>query len=187
MPKTITDEQLVQKITTGDKELYSEIVQRYQAKLVRYTTMLLNGNVAAAEDVVQETFIKSYINLRSFNVKRKFSSWIFRISHNEAMNYIRKHKKEIQHDDEEWESKIVDYRPNQSEEVDEMFKNKKISKALSKLDLKYREPLVLYIYHGNSYAEIGNILKMPAATVGVRISRAKTQLKTIFKKEGIKT
>jgi len=180
-----TDESLVKAITDGNKELYAEIVKRYQEKLIRYARGILNGNQSAAEDVVQETFIKAYMNLKSFKIDRKFSSWIYRITHNEAVNYIKKHKKEIQHDDEEWESKIVDYRPSQADEVEKMFSKKVVKKSLLKLDLKYREPLMLYIYQGSSYEEIGEILKMPIATVGVRIARAKQQLKTILKQEGI--
>lgn len=180
-----SDEQLVVKVTSGDKELYAELVQRYQAKLVRYVTNILNGNDAAAQDVVQETFIKAFVNLRSFKVDRKFSSWIYRIAHNEAMNYIKKHKREVQHDDEEWEGKLVDERPTQVDDVEKMFNNNSVKKSLAKLDLKYREPLMLYIYYGNSYEEISEILKMPRATVGVRISRAKDRLKVILKQEGI--
>ena len=183
--KVLSDEELVIRITAGDNELYSEIVQRYQVKLVRYVTNILNGNNAAAQDVVQETFIKAFVNLRSFKVDRKFSSWVYRIAHNEAMNYIKKHKREVQHDDEEWESRLVDERPTQVEEVDKMFSNKLVKRSLAKLDLKYREPLMLYIYYGNSYEEIGEILKMPRATVGVRISRAKDKLKLVLKQEGI--
>lgn len=185
--KELTDEQVVGKIIAGDKESYSVIVERYETKLVRYVANIFNGNQASAQDVVQETFIKAYINLRSFKVDKKFSSWIYRIAHNEAMNYIKKHKKEIQHDDEEWESKLVDERPTQEQEIDEMFSQKEVKKVLAKLDLKYREPLILYIYYGHSYQEISDILKMPSATVGVRISRAKHKLKVLLNQEGAKS
>jgi len=172
-----TDEQLVKKITEGDIELYADIVERYQAKLVRYSAMLLNGNQAGAQDSVQETFIKAYVNLRSFKTDKKFSSWIYRICHNESMNYIKKHKREVQHDDEEWAGKLVDERPTQDQEIEEMFADKSTKQLLSKIDLKYREPLVMYIYYGKSYKEIADILKIPAATVGVRINRAKAKLR----------
>src|SRR3989338_2893947 len=76
----ITDEELVQKISAGEHDLYSAIIDRYQDK---------------ATDIVQETFTKAFINLKSFNISKSFSSWIYRITHNEAINAIKKYEREI--------------------------------------------------------------------------------------------
>ncbi|KKQ24461.1 MAG: RNA polymerase sigma-70 factor, ECF subfamily [Candidatus Roizmanbacteria bacterium GW2011_GWC1_37_12] len=90
----MSDEELITKIRTKDKELYAEIIRRYEAKLLRYANYLINDKDKAA-DIVQEAFIKAYINLNGFEVKKKFSSWIYRIVHNQAVNFIKKNKKEV--------------------------------------------------------------------------------------------
>ena len=89
----LSDEEVVEITRTKNKETYAEIIKRYQKKLMRYATYLLNDDDKAA-DVVQESFIKAYENLNSFNSNKKFSSWIYRIVHNQAINLINKHKKE---------------------------------------------------------------------------------------------
>ena len=86
----LKDQEIVDLIRTKDKELYSELVKRYEDKLMRYALSIV-GNEQKAADVVQQSFIKAYVNLQSFNLKKKFSSWIYRIVHNEAINEIKKY------------------------------------------------------------------------------------------------
>ena len=90
----LSDEQLVGYIREKDKEAYVEIINRYKDRLMRYAAYLTGDNDNAS-DAVQEAFIKAYINLNGFNTKKKFSSWIYRIVHNEAMNLLRKDNKEL--------------------------------------------------------------------------------------------
>ena len=92
--KLLSDEELVVQIRTKNKERYSDLVKRYQDKLMRYATYLLHDEQKAL-DVVQESFIKAYVNLNGFDTKKKFGSWIYRIVHNEAMNSAKKFIKEI--------------------------------------------------------------------------------------------
>ena len=87
-----TDEELVEIVRSEDKELYSELVYRYEDKLVRYANYLI-GDEHKAADAVQEAFIKAFINIKSFDLKKKFSSWIYRIVHNESINLVKKDKK----------------------------------------------------------------------------------------------
>ena len=96
----LSDEDLVKKITSGKSDLFRELVERYEARLLRYAASIAGGDQTAAQDIVQEAFIKTYVKLNSFNTKRKFSSWMYRIVHNEAINYCKKHKKELHPDDE---------------------------------------------------------------------------------------
>jgi len=85
---------LVNKIRTSDRELFAELVNRYEEKLLRYATYLLHDEQKAS-DVVQDSLIKAYINLNGFDTKKKFSSWIYRIVHNETMNSVKKYHKEV--------------------------------------------------------------------------------------------
>ena len=79
----VSDEVLVVQVIEGDADAYATLMTRYESRLLRYVIYLIHDQ-AAAEDAVQETFIKAYQNLRSYKPSYKFSSWIYRIAHNEA-------------------------------------------------------------------------------------------------------
>jgi len=175
--KNISDEELVIKIRKENKELYSEIVNRYEAKLMRYANYL-TYNQEKAEDAVQESFIKAYVNLNGFNVKKKFSSWIYRIVHNEAMNVAKKYRKESPiNEDMDWSSKI-----NLEEEFDKKQIQEMAQKCLKEMPIKYSEPLELFFIEDYSYGDISDILKLPMGTIATRINRAKAIMKKICQK-----
>jgi RNA polymerase sigma-70 factor (ECF subfamily) len=137
----------------------------------------------AAADVIQNSFIKAFINLRGFNVKKKFSSWIYRIVHNEAINEIKKHKREISLDSNEWLKDIGSDDKTAEEDIDKERAKTLLKENLQKIPLKYSEPLELYYIEERSYEEISDILKMPTGTVGTRISRGKKALKKYYEKD----
>lgn len=171
----LSDEQLVKIIREKDKELYSEIIKRYQTKLSHYLRKFIYDQ-DELEDVLQVVFIKAYKNLYGFNINKKFSSWIYRIAHNEAINYFKKYSgKKISLDEVEY--KIIDEKINMQDYVDKNFLKKKIEKLLINIKLKYREPLILFYFEGKSYEEISDILKIPKSTVGTLILRGKKILK----------
>ena len=176
--ENLTDEQLVAVVREKDKELYAEIIRRYQQKLGHYLRKFIR-NDDELQDVLQNVFIKTYRNLYDFDVKKKFSSWIYRIAHNEALNYLKKHSKEINVEMEELE--IVDDKLDLKDKIDHAFLKERIERALSSLKLKYREPLILYFFEQKSYEEITDILRVPRNTVGTLIARGKKQLKEELK------
>jgi len=171
-----TDEEVVAYIQSKDQEVYFVIVERYQAKLLRYVNSIIHNEKAI--DVVQETFIKAFINLRSFDNRKKFSSWIYRIAHNEALNAIKKNHREV--------SLEEDFDIESDENITDNFEKKeiasKVEKCISKMPLIYSEPLVLYGVEDKSYEEISDILRIPMGTVATRISRAKILMKNICQK-----
>ena len=83
-----SDEELA-ILSLKDKENFSQIVNRYASKIQRYIARV-TGNWQESEDINQEVFFKAYVNIASFNPKLKFSSWLYRIAHNESVNYIKK-------------------------------------------------------------------------------------------------
>jgi len=172
--KKLTDEQLVEIVRTKDKELYLEIVVRYQEKLLRYAINLIQDKLKA-EDAVQESFIKAFINLNSFNLKMKFSSWIYRIVHNQVMNTFNKYKKELPLLDN------IDFDSGKNLELELTKKEiqERVNKCFSKISIIYSEPLTLYYIEEKSYEEISDILRLPVGTVGTRINRAKVMMKKI--------
>lgn len=173
----LTDEEIVGKVRSGEHDFYAVIIERYKNKLLRYAMNLVHDEDRASY-VVQDAFIKSYINLNGFDVKKKFSSWIYRIVHNEAMNIIKKYSKEVLIlDDFDFESE---------EDIVKDFEQKEtathVEKCLGLMPLIYSEPLSLYYLDEKSYEEISDILRIPMGTVAVRISRAKKLMKHICQK-----
>ena len=177
----LSDEQLVAEIRENNKELYSEIMRRYQTKLSHYLKKFFRSQ-DELDDVLQEVFIKVYRNLYGFDIEKKFSSWIYRITHNEAINHLKKNsKKNISLDETEWE--IIDEKLDLPSHVDSVQLREKIQVALSELKEKYREPLILYYFEQKTYEEISDILHLPRNTVGILIMRGKSKLKEILKYE----
>ncbi len=181
-----SDEEIVQ-MTLENINNYRYIIERYEGKLMRYIRGLLYVNTEDAEDILQEVFIKAYRNLNSFNPKYKFSNWIYRIAHNEAVSFLRKNKKrklEIANDPEKdiFENLASDL--DLEKEYMEEDSAERVGKILAKLDTKYRDVLVLKYLEGKDYNEISEILHIPSGTVGSLISRAKIKLKDMMISDG---
>lgn len=174
---TLSDEALVVLVRTKEKERFSDIVERYQEKLMRYAIRIVHDEQKAM-DVVQDAIIKAYINLNGFDEKKRFSSWIYRIVHNEAMNRIKKHQKEI--------PLPPDFDVRSEENIEDEYSRKemieKVQMCLDKMPVMYSEPLALYYVDEKSYEEISDILRIPMGTVATRINRAKVLMKTICQK-----
>jgi RNA polymerase sigma-70 factor (ECF subfamily) len=173
-----TDEQLALAVQEGDSEKFGELVERYDAKLLRYARKFLL-DPDDAQDIVQDIFIKAYENLQSFDATRKFSPWIYRIAHNEFVNALKKRESRrtvftIDFDTLFPHLQAVDTADSAALERDT---RETIEKHLDKLDPKYREPLILYYLESMDYREIADILRIPISTVGVRLARARAMLK----------
>lgn len=170
----LTDEQLAVQVQQQVRPAFAIIIRRYQKKLMRYATNL-TGDSDMASDVVQNAFLKSYQNIQSFNPKRQFSSWLYRIVHNEAINCLKKHAKTIT---------LPEYTEFESATniEDDYIRTQIIAnthRCLEKLPLRYREPLVLFYLEEKSYQQISDIVHLPSNTIGTRILRAKILLKKI--------
>src|SRR3990167_1228916 len=173
----LSDEEIAEVVRTKDKEAYAEIIKRYQTKLMRYARYIMGDDHMGA-DVVQEGFIKAYVNLNGFNSKKKFSSWIYRIVHNEAMNMLNKHVKQLPI------NRVVEFDGGVNLE-NEFIKNEMINHAhlcLEQMPIIYKEPLSLFYLEEKSYEEISDILRIPIGTVGTRINRAKGIMKKLCQK-----
>lgn len=179
--KSLGDEALAELVRSQDQELYREIMIRYQDKLMRYASYLVQDENQAA-DVVQEAFIKAFVNLHGFQTKKKFSSWIYRIVHNEAINYLKKHRREISLENNQWLEQKIKSDDNIEEDFSNGETREMLNQCLKKLPVKYREPLVLFYLENNSYEEISDVLQLPLGTVGTRISRGKKMMRVIYEK-----
>lgn len=172
-----SDEELVKK-TISDSSFFAELIRRYEGKLGAYLKRF-GFEQKDIEDALQEIFISIYKNLNAFDPKLKFSSWIYRIAHNYAVSVYRKKKIQTV---ELTENFVEDLKEENDllEELDKSVTYELVAKALTQVDLKYREVLVLRYFEDKDYEEISDILKKPAGTVATLLNRAKKQFKEKF-------
>lgn len=178
--KDLSDEKVVEVVRSQSKHDYKVLVDRYEEKLLSYATYMVRDE-QAAQDVVQNAFIKAYQNLMGFNVKKKFSSWIYRIVHNEAINEIKRNKKLLSLESNTWVLNISDSGNDIVTELGLKETKEMVKNNVKKLPLKYREPLALFYMQDYTYEQISDILRIPVSTVGTRIKRAKVALAKIIK------
>ncbi|MCA9363035.1 sigma-70 family RNA polymerase sigma factor [Candidatus Kaiserbacteria bacterium] len=184
-----SDEELV-KLTLDNKSYFGDIVDRYEAKLKRYITRLGVRNPDDQLDVLQEIFLKVYRNLNGFDTSLKFSSWIYRIAHNEAVSWYRKRnvrpEGHLIADSEE----IISFLGSKDEGADVVFdkdiNSKVLNEALHNIDEKYREALILRFFEHKEYEEISDILKIPVGSVGTLLHRGKKQLQSVLNQAKIR-
>jgi len=185
--KENTDNQLVKIIRRGNPERYSEIIDRYRGKLFAYLYCLV-GQKDETEDLLQNVFIKVYKNLSRFDQSRKFSSWIYRIAHNEAVNHIKRKylKKFVSWEDIVTTKDQLDLSSLEDNASEEWIKNERIKEVhdiVDKLPVKYKQVLILRYFSGKSYGEMAEIIGKPVNTVGTLINRAKEKLHEEIKME----
>jgi RNA polymerase sigma-70 factor (ECF subfamily) len=162
-----------------DSEYFALLVDRYVPKLTRYIRRRSLATSDDIEDLLQNIFIKVYRNLNDYDTTLLFSSWIYRIAHNEMIDWYRREKRRatlsLDDDAQDIVTKLMS-----DDDLTTRFSNeeqkKYIINTLNGLDEKYKEILLLRFFEEKSYEEIADILKIPAGTVAVRINRAKKQL-----------
>jgi len=173
-----TDEELV-ALVLEDQERYLYLMRRYEQKILRYIIRLSGLQRDDAEDVLQEVFIKAYRNLRDFDRTLKFSSWLYRIAHNETVSSHRRTKSRPQVVDIGDENVVENLaaEPDLAPSFDRLHDSKKIREILDGLDDKYREVLLLRFFEERDYAEISDILRKLPGTVATLLNRAKEKLR----------
>ena len=181
-----TDEELA-VMAEGNIAVFEELISRYEKKLMRYIARIANFSNEENEEVLQEIFIKVWKNINSFSSDLKFSSWIYRIAHNETISIYRKAKSrgisdQVELNDELFLPSKIDF----VKELDDKISSHNIQNVLLEMDTKSREILVLKFLEEQSYEEISDILKLPMGTIATRINRAKEKFRGILNKLKIK-
>ena len=180
MPPAATDEEIVRR-ALADKEAFALLIRRYEAKLTRYLERLGVGVREDREDILQNAFIKAYMNLNGFDLTLAFSSWIYRITHNEAMSFFRRKNARPQIIlDEESEiliTELEDEHADTSALAELRLSHEELAKAFATLPPQYRDVLALRFFENRSYAEMSDILEVPVGTVSTLLYRAKHALR----------
>lgn len=185
--ENLTDEEIAILVQNGNKDAYAHIINRFEPKIKRYAYRFFRDKEDIT-DTVQDVFIKAYVNLQSFNPTMKFNPWIYRIAHNEFVNKIawKSIRKFVPIDSDELIPLAISAPEDVMRDALQGDEKRLMEEHLSKLDDKYKTPIILFYYDGLSYEEISDILQIPPNTVGVRIKRAKDKLKDIIKTYGDK-
>lgn len=174
------EQRIISAVKKGETEQFREIELLYHDKILFYLRHLV-GSKEEAEDILQDVFMKVFATMSRFDNRRKFSSWMYRIAHNEAMNHL-KHRNKYR--SVSWEDIVsVKDRMETSDREDSPQerwvrgeRRVEVRRALQTLPQKYREALLLRFYFEKSYDEIADIIGKPRNTVGTLISRAKARL-----------
>ncbi|ALX49341.1 RNA polymerase sigma factor SigW [Lentibacillus amyloliquefaciens] len=173
----------VKQVKRGDQSAFEEIVSFYQHKIFQHCYRML-GNRYEAEDIGQETFIRAYVNIHSFDDKRKFSTWLYRIATNLTIDRIRKRKPDYYLDAEikgtdglnMYSQMAADDRLPE-EEVQGMELKDYITQEIYGLPPKYRSVIILRYLEEFSLQEISDVLDLPLGTVKTRIHRGREALR----------
>ncbi|WP_442597559.1 RNA polymerase sigma factor SigW [Neobacillus sp. D3-1R] len=171
------------QVLKGDQDAYGEVVEIYKDKVYHLCFRIL-GNRHEAEDIAQDAFIRAYINISSFNIEMKFSTWIYRIATNLCIDRIRKKKPDYYLDAEvagtdglTMYSQISSNSDMPEKELESLELEETIQREILKLPDKYRTVIVLKYIEELSLIEIGEILNLPIGTVKTRIHRGREALR----------
>lgn len=173
----------IKQVLKGDQSAYGEIVEIYKDKVFQLCYRIL-GNRHEAEDMAQEAFIRAYINISSFNIDLKFSTWLYRIATNLCIDRIRKKKPDYYLDAEvsgtdglTMYSQIASDSILPEDEIESLELQETIQREITKLPEKYRSVIVLKYIEELSLNEISEILDIPLGTVKTRIHRGREALR----------
>jgi len=181
---------VIQRVIDGDKNAFEDLVLANQ-KNVYNLALKMTKNDEDALDISQEAFIKAYRNLGNFRGESKFSVWLYRLTYNICIDFLRRKSKEkvisLDFEDDSGDGspiEIPDIRDLPEESMIRREVRKTVAKSLSELPQKHREILVMREINGMSYEEISEILTISVGTVKSRIARARMSLADILVKKG---
>ena len=177
-----TDEELVAAILDGETTLYTDLVQRYQGRLVNYLNRFL-GNVDESQELSQEVFLKVYRALDRYNPRYRFSTWLFRVAKNAAIDLLRKRRLKLvpmQRFGFDGETREREF-PSEERDPYRVLRNLErrdaIGAAIDGLRDEYRELIQLRHFAEMTYEEIAEFKGMPLGTVKNKLFRGRRMLK----------
>ncbi len=174
-----SDEIIVEEVKRGASEAYGELIERYEHRLKRYGKKFLSRK-EDIEDLVQDIFVKAYEHLNAFDSKLRFSPWIYRIAHNTFINELKRQSRYGNVFDAEVILPLVPAQEKTDTPILEQEITEELEHLLTFLEPKYREVIVLYYYENLQYQEISDVLKISVSAVGVRMTRAREKLRSLY-------
>src|SRR5438876_3542779 len=183
------DGELVQTAVAGREASFEELVRRYQRPIAAYVYRMV-GDYDAALDLTQEVFIKVYNSLARYRSEFKFSTWIYKIAHNAAIDHLRRHAVREQTltgsiDGDRREIFIESRRLTPEQESERRERRSEIESVVQLLPAAYRELIALGHSHDLSYDEIAEVTGLPLGTVKNRLFRAREAMRDQLMHRGI--
>jgi RNA polymerase sigma-70 factor (ECF subfamily) len=180
----LEDGEIVRRVLAGEEQLFEVLVRRYQARMVSHVTRMV-GIREDAIDLSQEIFLKIFQALDRFNPAYKFSTWLFRIAGNAAIDHLRKRRLRtvpLETPDPEGGAGPFPVEPRSTGldpygELRNAERGQAITRAIQDLPADFRELIALRHFAGLSYEEIAEVKKMPLGTVKNKLFRARAVLK----------
>ncbi|MDQ2746222.1 MAG: sigma-70 family RNA polymerase sigma factor [Acidobacteriota bacterium] len=186
--KTLTDGELITNALGGREDNFEELVRRYQRPITGYVYRMLN-NYDASLDVTQEVFIKVYNSLNRYSSEYKFSTWLYRIAHNAAIDWMRRNSVvqqsiEAENADGTYQIQIESPQPNPEQMRERSEWRTEIETVVKCLPPVYRELILLRHTQDLSYDEIAEVTNLPLGTVKNRLFRAREMMREMFVERG---
>src|SRR5919202_1920110 len=187
---TLADSDLVRRAIRGRGDGFEELVRRYQRPIVSYVYRM-TGDYESALDLTQDVFIKVYGSLARYRSEYKFSTWIYRIAHNTAIDHLRRQTTREQElsartpDGETYERPVASDAPTPEQMSERAERRAEIEDVIQQLPPTYRELIVLRHAHDLSYDEIAEVTGLPLGTVKNRIFRAREAMRQPLRERGI--
>ena len=185
----IEDIEMVQ-LALREQAFFAHIINRYEAPLERYIRRLGVHDPDDRADVLQDIFIKVYRNLNSFDQSLRFSSWIYRIAHNEAISWYRKRNARPEGHMVLDSSDLLSFLSTKEESSEVVFDKEvnaeQLALALEQIDEKYRSVIMLRYFEHKDYNEISDILQIPVGSVGTLLHRGKHALRDVLNQDAVR-
>jgi RNA polymerase sigma-70 factor (ECF subfamily) len=182
-----TDAGLVDMVLAGDNRAFEALFDRYGGSLHQMYLVRTGGNGDDTNDLIQEIFVKTYLNLVSYDPRYAFGQWIYTIARNTFIDYVRKRRDDLSIDNTrgEYTRQPVSLTPNPEERIINSEQRVQLEEHLAVMPAKYRRLIELRFFKDLSYEEIAEQLNLPLGTVKTQIHRARTRLCDFITKSGI--
>jgi RNA polymerase sigma-70 factor (ECF subfamily) len=186
--RTLTDGDLIIASVGGRSDSFEELVRRYQRPITGYVFRIV-GEYEASLDVTQEVFIKVYNSLAKYSSEYKFSTWLYRIAHNAAVDHLRRNSVsqqslEAENADGTFELQIESRAASPEQDHERSQWRSEIEVVVELLPTAYKELIVLRHGQDLSYDEIAEITCLPLGTVKNRLFRAREMMRGLFVERG---
>lgn len=182
MVETDEDKESVAQSRNGDHAAFEALIRKHQ-QMIHSLTFRMTGSLADCQDLAQETFIRAYRQLDSYQGTAKFSSWLYRIAVNTCLDWRRQEQRRerLLH---AWGENASDLSAGNGAVAYPDDLSREVQAALMKLPAKQRAAMVLTVYGGQNHAEAAKALGCSETTVSWRVFSARRKLKKILTKRG---
>jgi len=186
----MTDAELVARSQRGDLQAFNRLVQKWDAGLYRFVRRVM-GNAEDAQDIVQESLLKAYVNIRHLRDPERFRSWLHHIALNLCRDWYRAARTRgatTVYEEQDLEHVRADARPAvppADQRVERASLADLLHRVLERLPLEQRTAILLREYHGFTSDEIGQITGVPATTVRTRIFYGLRAVRRTLEQQGI--